>query len=279
MEDEVPVRARRSRSIGPAVPRRRSPSRLPPPCSVAASCSIFPEGTRSRDGRLHKGRTGAARLALEVGAPILVGVVGTDRIQPPDARLPKLTGSCSISIGRPIMPARYAAMDERHRALRAMTDEVMFEIRELTGQNYVDRYAGKTDDAGAEPDRPARPTRHCVRGGGRRACRRPTPGVGRLLTTRRTSAASSGSLPRLAGDGRPDHDHASRRFPAGVPGRDHRRGRRRIGRQAPCQGGRGGDRRRSPGRPRATARRRRPRRSSPTTPRAAGTCCATPRPT
>jgi 1-acyl-sn-glycerol-3-phosphate acyltransferase len=120
---------------------------------------IYPEGTRSRDGRLHKGRTGAARLALEVGAPIYpVGVVGTDRIQPPDARLPKLTGSCSISIGRPITPARYAAMDERHRALRAMTDEVMFEIRELTGQNYVDRYAGKTDDAGAEPDRPARPT-------------------------------------------------------------------------------------------------------------------------
>ena len=134
---------------------------------------IFPEGTRSRDGRLHKGRTGAARLALEVGAPIFpVGIVGTDRIQPPDARAPKLVGSCSITIGRPIGPERYAAMPERHRALRAMTDEVMFEIRELTGQGYVDRYAGKGDDAGAEPRRagPAEPRRRL----GARSSRRPS---------------------------------------------------------------------------------------------------------
>ena len=112
-----------------------------------------------RDGRLHKGRTGAARLALEVGASVYpVGIVGTDKIQPPDARAPKLTGTCSITIGRPIDPQRYTAMPERHRALRAMTDEVMFEIRELTGQEYVDRYAGKADDAGAERHEPARPT-------------------------------------------------------------------------------------------------------------------------
>ncbi len=119
---------------------------------------IYPEGTRSRDGRLHKGRTGAARLALEVGAPIFpVAIVGTDKIQPPDAKAPKLTGSCSITIARPIAPERYAAMPERHRALRAMTDEVMFEIRELTGQEYVDRYAGKSDEADAEHRQPARP--------------------------------------------------------------------------------------------------------------------------
>ena len=118
---------------------------------------IFPEGTRSRDGRLHKGRTGAARLAVEVGVPIFpVGIVGTDRIQPPDAKMPKLGGSCSITIGRPIAPDRYAAMPERHRALRAMTDEVLFEIRELTGQQYVNRYAGKGDDAVAETTEPAR---------------------------------------------------------------------------------------------------------------------------
>jgi len=105
---------------------------------------IYPEGTRSRDGKLHKGRTGAARLALEVGAPIYpVGIVGTDRIQPPDARVPKLFRSCSISIGRPIRPERYASMAEPHRAYRAMTDEVMFEIRELTGQDYRDVYATK----------------------------------------------------------------------------------------------------------------------------------------
>jgi 1-acyl-sn-glycerol-3-phosphate acyltransferase len=119
---------------------------------------VFPEGTRSRDGKLHKGRTGAARLALETGVPIFpVGVVGTDRIQPPDARAPKLFRSCSISIGRPIRPGRYASMPEPHRAYRAMIDEVMFEIRELSGQEYVDRYAGQGDDSGADTVQPARP--------------------------------------------------------------------------------------------------------------------------
>jgi 1-acyl-sn-glycerol-3-phosphate acyltransferase len=119
---------------------------------------IYPEGTRSRDGKLHRGRTGAARLALDVGAPIYpVGIVGTDRIQPPGARVPKLLRSCSISIGRPIRPERYAKMPEPHRAYRAMTDEVMFEIRELTGQEYIDRYAGQSDDAGTDATQPARP--------------------------------------------------------------------------------------------------------------------------
>jgi 1-acyl-sn-glycerol-3-phosphate acyltransferase len=119
---------------------------------------IFPEGTRSRDGKLHKGRTGAARMSIGTGAQIYpVGIVGTDAIQPPEARVPKLGLSCSITVGRAIPPARYAAMPERHHALRAMTDEVMFEIRELTGQEYVDTYAGKCDVAGAEEVRPAQP--------------------------------------------------------------------------------------------------------------------------
>ncbi len=106
---------------------------------------IFPEGTRSRDGYLYKGRTGAARLALKVGCPIFpVGIVGTDRIQPPDAKLPKLRGACSITIGRPIDVERYRARADDHRVLRQITDEVMFEIRELTGQEYRNVYAGKT---------------------------------------------------------------------------------------------------------------------------------------
>jgi 1-acyl-sn-glycerol-3-phosphate acyltransferase len=116
---------------------------------------IYPEGTRSRDGRLHKGRTGAARLALEEGVPIYpVGIVGTDSIQPPDAKVPRLTGSCSITIGRAVRPGRYAAAAEPHRSYRALIDEVMFEIRELTGQEYVDDYAGKAADADGE----SRPT-------------------------------------------------------------------------------------------------------------------------
>jgi len=119
---------------------------------------LFPEGTRARDGKIHKGRTGAARLAIEIGAPIYpVGITGTDLIQPPDAKVPKLFKSCTIEVGRPIRPERYAAMPERHRALRAMTDEVMFEICQITGVEYVNTYAGKSAEAHAETREPAKP--------------------------------------------------------------------------------------------------------------------------
>ena len=106
---------------------------------------IFPEGTRSRNGNLHKGRTGAARLAMKLDCPIFpVGVIGTDRIQPPDAKVPKLFSGCEIKIGRPIRPERYRGRGAEHIAWRSMIDEVMYEIRELTGQTYVDTYAGST---------------------------------------------------------------------------------------------------------------------------------------
>lgn len=106
---------------------------------------IFPEGTRSRDGVLHKGRTGAARLAWKVGCPIYpVGVIGTREIQPPDAKLPKLRGECTIKIGRPINVERYRNRHDVHLVLRQITDELMYEIRELTGQEYRNVYAGKT---------------------------------------------------------------------------------------------------------------------------------------
>jgi len=108
---------------------------------------IFPEGTRSRDGMLHKGRTGAARLALKVGCPIFpVGIIGTRDIQPPDAKVPKLHGSCSIRIGRPINVERYRHRADDHMVLRQITDELMYEIRDLTGQDYRNVYAGKTSD-------------------------------------------------------------------------------------------------------------------------------------
>jgi 1-acyl-sn-glycerol-3-phosphate acyltransferase len=106
---------------------------------------IFPEGTRSRDGYLYKGRTGAARLAMKLSCPIFpVGIVGTDHIQPPDAKLPKLRRECTISIGRPITPERYAGRGAEHLAWRSMIDEVMFEIHEMTGQEYRNVYAGST---------------------------------------------------------------------------------------------------------------------------------------
>jgi 1-acyl-sn-glycerol-3-phosphate acyltransferase len=110
---------------------------------------IFPEGTRSRDGKLSKGHTGAARLALKVGCPIFpVGMIGTRDIQPPDAKLPKLGKHCTIRIGRPIEVDRYAGRAaERRLVYRQVTDELMFEIRELTGQEYRDVYATKKAEA------------------------------------------------------------------------------------------------------------------------------------
>jgi 1-acyl-sn-glycerol-3-phosphate acyltransferase len=116
---------------------------------------IFPEGTRSRDGHLYKGRTGAARLAMKVGCPIFpVGVIGTREIQPPDAKLPKVRMDCTIKIGRPINVERYRSRADDHLVLRQITDELMFEIRELTGQEYRNVYAGKT--AESEPTVAAR---------------------------------------------------------------------------------------------------------------------------
>jgi len=108
---------------------------------------IFPEGTRSRDGMLYKGRTGAARLAMKLDCPVYpVGIVGTDQIQPPDAKFPKLRLGCSIMIGRPILPERYRGRSADHLSWRSMTDEVMFEIREMTGQHYRNVYAGTSVD-------------------------------------------------------------------------------------------------------------------------------------
>jgi 1-acyl-sn-glycerol-3-phosphate acyltransferase len=109
---------------------------------------IFPEGTRSRDGTLGKGRTGAARLAMDLGCPIYpVGITGTDQIQPPDAKFPKIGRSCRIEIGRPVKPERYRSRGPEHLAWRSMMDEVMFEIREMTGQTYVHEYHGQTSDS------------------------------------------------------------------------------------------------------------------------------------
>jgi 1-acyl-sn-glycerol-3-phosphate acyltransferase len=104
--------------------------------------AIYPEGTRSPDGRLYRGRTGAARLALAAGVPIVpVGIIGTDRVQPIGARFPKpFAGRPMIRFGKPIEVEGRPA--DRH-GLRQLTDEVMTEIQKLTCQEYVGRYAPK----------------------------------------------------------------------------------------------------------------------------------------
>ncbi|MEZ5383076.1 MAG: lysophospholipid acyltransferase family protein [Microthrixaceae bacterium] len=112
---------------------------------------IYPEGTRSRDGDLHKGHTGMARLAIETNSPIVpVGVLGTVEVQPPDAKFPRPFRNVHIRFGQPISPERYLDRLGDRLALRQLTDEVMWEIRRLTGQNYSDTYAtkaAKTDEA------------------------------------------------------------------------------------------------------------------------------------
>jgi 1-acyl-sn-glycerol-3-phosphate acyltransferase len=105
---------------------------------------IYPEGTRTRDGYLHRGHTGVARLALKTGAPIVpVGLIGTDEVQATDSKLPRLFRRVTIRFGEPIRPEHYKGREADSLVLRTITDEVMFEIQQLSGYEYVDTYATK----------------------------------------------------------------------------------------------------------------------------------------
>ena len=115
--------------------------------------AIYPEGTRTRDGLLHRGHTGVARLALRTGAPIVpVGLIGTDEVQPTDARLPRCFRSITIRFGTPLETTHMAGRQDDPLALRQVTDELMYEIHTLSGYDYVDTYATKAKSAerGAE---------------------------------------------------------------------------------------------------------------------------------
>lgn len=108
----------------------------------AGVLGMYPEGTRSPDGKLHRGRTGVARLALRSGAPIVpVGLIGSREVMPKDARLPRLRGNITARVGSPMTFEKYRGREQDRGALRAMTDEIMFEIMSLSGQSYVDEYA------------------------------------------------------------------------------------------------------------------------------------------
>ncbi|MBW1604092.1 1-acyl-sn-glycerol-3-phosphate acyltransferase [Streptomyces sp. JJ66] len=111
---------------------------------------IYPEGTRSPDGRLYRGRTGIARLALMTGAPVVpFAMIGTDQVQPGGKGLPRLGGGRRITVrfGEPLDFSRYEGMDRDRYVLRAVTDEVMSEVMCLSGQEYVDMYATKAKAA------------------------------------------------------------------------------------------------------------------------------------
>lgn len=109
---------------------------------------IYPEGTRSRDGRLYRGKTGPARLALRTGAPIIpIGIQGAREVMPPDAKFPRLRLPVTITFGTPIDVSRYRDRANDRLVLRQIMDEVMYEIRELSGQEYVNEYAGSKKGA------------------------------------------------------------------------------------------------------------------------------------
>ena len=102
---------------------------------------IYPEGTRSPDGRLYKGRTGVARMTLEARVPVVpVAMVGTDRANPVGSRLWR-PRRIEIRIGRPLDFSRYFGLPDDRQVERAITDEIMAELLALSGQEYVDVYA------------------------------------------------------------------------------------------------------------------------------------------
>lgn len=104
---------------------------------------IYPEGTRSPDGKLYRGKTGVARLALETGAKVIpAAMMNTGELQPIGKKLPKI-GRVHIRIGEPLDFSRYAGMAGDRLVERAVTDEIMYELMELSGQEYVDTYAIK----------------------------------------------------------------------------------------------------------------------------------------
>ncbi|HSN05779.1 MAG TPA: lysophospholipid acyltransferase family protein [Candidatus Angelobacter sp.] len=104
---------------------------------------IYPEGTRSGDGRLYRGKTGVARMALEAGVPVVpCAMINTHLIQPPGRLRPRIM-RVKIAIGAPLDFSRYEGMSGDRFVLRSMTDEIMYELMQLSGQEYVDVYAAK----------------------------------------------------------------------------------------------------------------------------------------
>ena len=110
---------------------------------------IYPEGTRSHDGRLYKGRTGVARMALLAKVPVIpTAVIGTDVIAPPGKIITKIV-SPTVRFGTPLDFSRYEGMEGDRFILRSVTDEIMYAIMELSGQEYVDLYAPAAKEAAA----------------------------------------------------------------------------------------------------------------------------------
>ena len=107
---------------------------------------IYPEGTRSPDGRLYRGRTGIARMALEAHVPVVpVVMVDTDTVMPIGRRLPRV-GRVGVVIGEPLDFSRFEGMEGDRYILRSVTDEIMVALQRLGEQTYDDVYASSVKD-------------------------------------------------------------------------------------------------------------------------------------
>ncbi|MGV0835359.1 lysophospholipid acyltransferase family protein [Mycolicibacterium thermoresistibile] len=119
---------------------------------------MYPEGTRSPDGRLYKGKTGLARIALETGVPVIpVAMIGTDVVNPPGSKMWRF-GRVEVKFGAPMDFSRFEGMAGNRFIERAVIDEVMYELMRLSGQDYVDLYAAdvKNGASGTGSDPSAR---------------------------------------------------------------------------------------------------------------------------
>ncbi len=111
--------------------------------------AVYPEGTRAADGRVHRGRTGVARLSREVGVPVIpVGIVGTEAVQPVGVKMMRPFKRVTVRFGPPVrMPVaadpKDPAADHDHQVCRAFTDNLMEEIARLSERPYVDEYVAK----------------------------------------------------------------------------------------------------------------------------------------
>ncbi|MFF9002785.1 lysophospholipid acyltransferase family protein [Streptomyces achromogenes] len=114
---------------------------------------IYPEGTRSHDGRLYKGKVGVAVLALTAGVPVVpCAMIGTFEAQPPGRVVPRIR-PVTIRFGEPLDFSRYAGMEREKAVLRAVTDEIVYAILTLSGQEYVDEYAAVAKERQAAGER------------------------------------------------------------------------------------------------------------------------------
>jgi 1-acyl-sn-glycerol-3-phosphate acyltransferase len=107
---------------------------------------MYPEGTRSPDGRLYKGKTGLARLALQTGVPVIpVAMIGTDVVNPPGSKMWRF-GRVTVRFGKPMDFSRFEGLAGNRFIERAVADEVIYELMGLSGQEYVDIYAASVKE-------------------------------------------------------------------------------------------------------------------------------------